>query len=458
MSPIRIIAAAFVLALIVPAARADGDPLAAGLQDKAPAVLAHLKKKGFANVGVLKFVVRHGDGPARDDAGDLNLSLANKTEVALILANTDERFGIIDKASEFVDREKMTSANHLTAAGRKAFFARKYDLAWSRDKVEPSGFVTGLVTLSDDLKRMTIRLQVFDKTGDVEDLPGEITAATDVETLAQAGFSYTLAPTRQKALIAGEPPPSAAVRRTEAVEGAVRAAAPETNPETPVDVLADCPVKWKVLYNGKPAKVRGTTVPEPGDDDRLEFELTNPGPGTYAVVLLVNGENTLYQERVAPAVCRKWVLPAGAAVTVRGFQMGPNMVVPFKVVRPEDAGPDAVSYGPHAGTFRLVAYHGMTTSTPPADDREIVGDGKAGALMAIARTRGTTRPAGVKPQSLKALQADLRGRAKGADGARGYVVKGGTAERFDTESVYFTPTTDTPVADVSLRYFGPKKN
>ncbi len=435
-------------------AQSDPNPLAAALQDKAPAVLAHLKKKGFTNVGVLKFLVRRGDNPP-GDVGDLNMSLAHKTEVALILANTDERFGIIDKASEFVEREKMTSANHLTVDGRKAFFTRKFDLAWSRDKVEPSGFVTGVATLATDLKTVTVRLQVFDKTGAMEDVPGDVTAPIDPETLAQAGYSFSVSAARQKALIAGEAPPDAETRRAEAIEGALNASASEPAgacppPFTP---LADSPVRWKVLYNGKPVTVTGNTVPEPKADDRIEFVLTNPGTATYAVVLLVNGENTLYQERAAPLACRKWVLGPGAEVTVRGFQMEADMAVPFRVQKPDEPDPDVVRYGAEAGTFRLVVYHGSMSSRAPSD---LVLGGDSNAL-AIARTRGGTRPTGVKPQSLKSLQADLRGRAKGSDGARGFVVKGGTAERAETETVSFTPSAETPVADISLRYYTPKK-
>jgi len=446
----RPLALAVVVALTLAPPAPGSDTLAEALQEKAPAVLAHAKKKGYANLGVLKFLVRRGDGPGRGDAGDLNLSLANKIEVALILANADERFGIIDKASEFVDREKMTSANHRTAAGRKAFFARKFDLAWSRDKVEPAAFVTGLVTLSDDLSRMTVTLQVFGKTGAVEELPGEIAVPTDPETLGQAGYSYAVAPARRKALVAGDPPPAADMRRAEAIEGAVKAAGRDT-----FAPLADSPVRWTVLYNGKPAAATGDTVPEPAADDKVEFVLANPGPGTYAIVLLVNGENTLFQERAAPLACRKWVLAPGTEVTIRGFQADADTTAPFRVLRPDEPEPESVRYGPNAGTFRMVVYHGTTSADAPRQG-EVVG-GPSAAALAIAKTRGTTRPAGVKPQSLKALQADLRGRAKAADGARGYVVKGGTAERNETEGVYFTPSSDTPVADVSLRYFAPKK-
>lgn len=455
--PIALVLAA---ALFAPGAARAADPLAEALQGKAPAVIEAAKKKGFRNLGVLKFLVRHGaDGPPKDDIGDLNLSLANKAEVALILANTDETFGIIDKASEFVVREKMTSANHLTADGRKAFFTRKYELAWSRDKVEPSGFLTGTATLSDDLKQMTVRLQVFDKTGAVEELPGEILTPADPELLAQAGFSYAVSPVRVKALIAGNPPPAREVQQTEAIEGMLKVSGPAPEPAKPEPFapLATSPVKWAVLYNNKAVPVTGNTVPEPGMNEKVTFTLTNPGPGTYAVVLMVNGENTLYQERDTPAVCRKWVLPPGSEVTVRGFQTAQNTTVPFKVLSPEDAEPDVMRYGDHAGTYRLVVYHGKTTTTDPAKDAVVELNEKDAAALAVARTRGTTRPEGVKPQSLKALQADLRGRAKAADGARGFVVKGGDAERFETNTVYFAPSSDLPVADITLRYFTPKK-
>jgi len=458
--------AAAALVLAGPALRAE-DPLAAQIQQHAPAVIEALKSKGFTNVGVLKFLVqRHDSEPARDDVGDLNLSLANKMEVALILANTDEKFGIIDKASEFVAREKMTSANHRSEEGRRGFFTRKYDLAWSKDKVEPSGFVTGIVSLSDGLKMMNLTLQAFDKTGTPFDLPVSIKVPVEPEMLAQAGFSFSVSTTQQKALIAGDAPPTAEARRADAASSALRAesaqrsksALPPPGKPKPVEEafapLLESPVKLTVLYNGKPVKVSGNLIPEPGPNDRIEFLLKNPGPGTYAAVMLVNGENTLFQEKAAPLNCRKWVLAPGQEVAIRGFQLSQDTTAPFRVLAPEDMGPNAISYGPHAGTFRLVVYHGSMKEGAGSDTAPKAPSDEG--MLAIANTRGGTRPEGVKPQSLKSLQATLRGRAKEASGARGYVVKSGGAERFETTTVSFVPSTDTPVADVSLRYFAPK--
>jgi hypothetical protein len=200
--------------------------------------------------------------------------------------------------------------------------------------------------------------------------------------------------------------------------------------------------------------ITGNTVPEPKSTDKIAFELSNTTEGTYAVVLLVNGENTLYQERGTPQVCRKWVLGPNSSVTVRGFQTDANTVAPFSVLPPQQAIPDAVRYGDHAGTYRLVVFHGSMTSSEAEVVRKT--DPTDANTLAISRTRGGTRPAGVKPQTLKALQADLRGRLEGGS-TRGYVVKGSATEKNETTAVRFVMSSEAPVADISLRYVPGKR-
>lgn len=445
----RFVAPLAVLLFASVAARA-ADPLDEAFAEKAAVWLDAVKHKNCKSVGVLKFLVRTGDGEARDDVGDLNMTLANKAEVALILANTDEKFGILDRASEVAAREKLLNANHKSEDGRKAFFGRKYEIGWSRDRVEAGAFLTGVAAFSPDLTKFTIKFQVFDKSGKLEDVPGEVSVEATPELVAQAGHSYALAPARQKAIVGGDVIAAGTLRR-EAVAQAAKSD-PAAGPFSP---LADSPVKLEVRYNGKAVKVTGNAVPEPKETDRVEFVLTNPGPGTYAVVLLVNGENTLYQERTAPAACRKWVLPAETTLTVRGFQTGPDAVTPFKVLPPDEVPADVINYGEHAGTYRMIVFHGKLAEKM-TDPSLLVHKDQEAAVLALGRTRGATRPAGAKPQSLKALQADLRGRF-GTDGARGYVVKGAGTEKFETTAVEFVASPDTPVADVSLRYLTPKK-
>ena len=273
------------------------DPVATGFQRAATEILAQLQKSGASNVGVLKFLVRHGNGPARDDAGDLNMALANKLELALILANTDDRFGVLREPSAAVVRDNMASANHRDATGRQAFFRRKFDLSWTDAKATPGAFVVGLATVAQDLSSLTVTLQSFTKTGELTTLPGGFTAPADPRALADAGFSYILPMPMTEAIVAGNPPP-----RTEQITAAVQSAA---KPDAP----AESPITWTVLYNDKPVPVIDGRVAEPAVTDRVEFKLANPGPGTFAAVLMVNGENTLDRERSAPAACRKWVLP-----------------------------------------------------------------------------------------------------------------------------------------------------
>src|SRR5206468_1477319 len=117
--------------------------------------------------------------------------------------------------------------------------------------------------------------------------------------------SYSLPPATQKALVAGDPVPSRETRNTEVINSTLRVSDPpkqDANPK-PFAPLANSPLKWTVLYNNKPVVVNGNTVPEPAATDAVAFHVQNPGSGTYAVVLLVNGENTLYAERQAPLAC-----------------------------------------------------------------------------------------------------------------------------------------------------------
>lgn len=432
---------------------ADPESFDAAISKKAVGIHQLLKKKGHTNVGVLKFLVKQDDGKLSDDAGDLNLTLANKLETALVLANLDEKFGIIDRASEAVVKEKLTAANHRSDDGRKAFFTRQYELGWSRDKVTPAAFLTAVVALAPDLKTMTVQLQLFDATGKIEDLPNALAVATDPEMLAQAGFSYSVPKATQKALVSGKAPLAAKLKE-EAVETMKQqAAAPVVaEKDEPFAPLADSPIQLTILYNDQPVKVTNGRVPEPKASDTIAFKLVNTGTSTYAAVMMVNGQNTLYNETVSALACRKWVLEPGMEVTIRGFQTDAETAAAFRVTKPDEPVEDAVRYGPHAGTFRLVVYSGSMTEEPVKKEMSI----DAGNILAMANTRGTPVPNVGKAQSLKSLQRDLRGRATDEKNARGYVVKGKEMQKFETTSVYFAPHAETPVTDVSVKYIVPK--
>jgi hypothetical protein len=456
----RFAAVALVAALLTAPASAQYDAIDEALSRHAPKVIDALKKKNWPNTGVLKFLVRKGSSAPRDDAGELNMALATRLEVALILGNNDEKFGILKTPSATVMAEGNTLANHLDPDGRKAFFRHKYDLAWSNDKIDAGGFVTGLVTLSDDLKDMSVQLKAFDKSGTLEDLPLEIKLPTNPRVLAEAGYSYTISKEKQTALVSREAPKTFAEQEKLVTADVVKVALKETPartaapPKEPFAPLTDSPVKLTVQYNGATVPVHGNTVAEPKESDKVSFVLENKGDATYAVVLLLNGENTLYRGRGATWAARKWVLPAGTSVTITGFQTDDKTSEPFKVLSPEESDGESVNYGEHAGTFRMVVYRGDLTEKDPEINRKKEYTEDDLALVAIARG---AKIGGTKPQSLKALQAELRGREKAGEGARGLIVKGGNAETSEVQKVYFKPTPEIAVADVTLRYYTPKK-
>ncbi len=70
------------------------------LLKEAPGILKYLREKGYKNVGVLKFRSKIGDEPVSDNAGTINLSLADRLEIALRWRTARaEPIGIIQRAS-----------------------------------------------------------------------------------------------------------------------------------------------------------------------------------------------------------------------------------------------------------------------------------------------------------------------------------------------------------------------
>src|SRR5262249_16245285 len=135
------------------------DELEKALLKQGSDLVSALQKRGYQNVGVLKFRVKKGDQPASDRVGTLNMRLADKLELALIVATKvakpgEPQFGIIHSASKTA--ASIPGASHLTAEGRQKLFDAEYPLAWGATKVTPDAFLTGSAVISSDLKTMTI--------------------------------------------------------------------------------------------------------------------------------------------------------------------------------------------------------------------------------------------------------------------------------------------------------------
>ncbi|MCE9530066.1 MAG: hypothetical protein K8T89_02845 [Planctomycetes bacterium] len=233
------------------------------LRKQAPELIKYVRSKNYQNVGVLKFLVKKGDAPPSDNVGEINLGLANRLEVAMVLNNPDEDMGVIQQASRTVSKDNNVRANHLTKEGRKAFFTSEYDLAWGPRKVAANAFITGLVTISKDLKKTTIRFQVFNKDGDIEDVLNEVVMETSPRILTEAGYSYLVTPEANKEAFASAKKDKGnrfprAVLVDKVVEQQTFALAINTDVPKPMfrepNPFKEGPIKLTIMYNGVPRR------------------------------------------------------------------------------------------------------------------------------------------------------------------------------------------------------------
>jgi hypothetical protein len=463
MSIRRLLIALALVTVTVPA-RADHDAIDGAFVKVAPQIIDRLKERKATSVGVLKFLVQRGDSKPDDAVGELNMSLADRLEAALLLANPDEKLGIIERASVAVVANNNRLANHRTEEGRQAFFGDTYRLAWGNKKVKPSAFVTGLATIAKDLKTVTIKLEMFCADGQVESVGEPFVVPATRRTLVEAGYSYVLTEKAAPSIFDG-------ARGSRTTKGALArikeedeefAVSQTTSQDgvrfTASSALNDSPVKLTVLYDGKPIAIDGDRVPEPRDSDRVTFLLENTDPKyTCAVVLKVNGKNTLFLEEAEAGQCLKWILPPRSKLEVRGFQEDESKAVPFKILSARDSEENVFRYGDLTGTVRLTAFRGDQVSEDPSAVEKKDAEPREMHMAAVARGAKSLAKGEDRAGSLAARKADLLGREAQLDGMRGVIDKGTKKEDRPIQRVYFRPLPTVAVADITIRYYSPKK-
>jgi hypothetical protein len=169
------------------------ESLERAMLQQAPKLIQHFQKHGYKNVGVLKFLVnREGAKGFSDNTGTLNLLLARRLELALVLANDPKHpVGIIEDASAVA--QKTAGASHLNKEGRLKLFAPSYPLAWGNDKVQADAFVTGTAEISADLKTLTVSLMIFDRENNkLTALLDDFVTANRADRLAELSESFVL--------------------------------------------------------------------------------------------------------------------------------------------------------------------------------------------------------------------------------------------------------------------------
>jgi hypothetical protein len=432
--------AAVLTSLLAPSAKAQ-EPVSVErtLVRAAPAVLEHCRKQGYRNVGVLKFLVhKAGQDRLSDNAGIFNRTIARQLEMGLVLANDPKNpVGVIDDASTVA--AATPGANHLTKDGRLKLFGPKYPLAWGTEKVAADAFVTGVIGVSPDLKTLTIRLFVFDKkTNTLDPVGKDLVAANDPRKLAELGESFTRGAFDDGKVEAG----GQAKKEQAALESAAKVK-DQAAPNPAADPAA--PVKLDILYDGRPVpfEVRGgrALVPEPAEGQKVEFRLRRAAPGadTFACVLKVNGENTLFRQRLPDLRCRKWLLfpDDKAGIPVIGFQKNETTTERFRVLSKAASKAREIDYGADVGTITLTVFRDQKGKAAKDDLSE---EGQNAKVLEQAKAPEK------KPDNFNALTAQL------LDDANRGLIGEGTAVQSGIRVVKFTAD-PTPVMSLTVVYY-----
>jgi serine/threonine protein kinase len=382
------------------------------------------------HLGVLKFLVQTKNNPPSDNAGPLNLWLPSRLEAALVLSlpPNEEKVRILQNASAAVVNHSNRRANHLTEAGRRAFFGANllYPCCWGTKDVPADAFLIGLVQIDPQTERATVQVQAFDSTGRIQEIC-DFEAAAGPRTLTEAGISFVVPPTlsnqETKTLQDSAHLSAADLERTPAVALATR------------PLLDGAPIEFDILYNGKRVEPdEKGLVAEPGEEDKVSFRLKHRGRDkiTYGVVLRVNGRNTIFPGAREPDDFRsfKYIVGPGADVLIEGFQEDDDTRRSFGVRAIAQNERDALNYGPPVGLFTVVIFRARAEGEP-ADSRAL----PTAAERCVARGLMSLP---IKPNSLAALQAELsEAEAPYKAASRGLIVKG--EEKQSLKVIEFSP-------------------
>lgn len=359
--------------------------------EQAPEIIKHARLKGWQNIGVLKFRVQKGSRPLTASVGTLNLLIADKLEAALRIADrdADEPLGITYRASTTADQ--IPKASHLTPEGMKLLFAKTYRLA-NREGREPiDAFLTGVVLVSADLVDMEVFALAFGRDDTkLQKVVPPFTVPIDAGILPEIGESFQLR-SALGAPGAGADDPIEAARRV------------RENVTKEFPLAGNAAAGFRIFYDGEPIDLRydeGTGeayVPEPREGQKVTFQLERGDrlPERLGVVVKVNGENTLYREKLPDLECKKWVLyPNTPPITISGFQKDLHTAEAFLTLSWEESKENEMYYGADVGMITVVVFRERDTETDsqfegiPEDLRAILEESSNLPTAEDLQTRG----------------------------------------------------------------------
>lgn len=429
------------------------DDLDKQLLKQAYTILETLREKEVDNVGVLKFRIKKGAEPATDRAGTLNLRLAEKLEMALILANKIQNpIGIVRNANKTAST--IAGANHLTQEGRKLLFTTQYSLAWGEDKVIPDVFITGVAFIDPSFQSMSVGLSMFDSSG-AELVPlSKFEVKPDLDNLLESGESFTV----RGVFDQGSLKMTTDERKDKATDEAVKATllvksetAAQTKPTlSKLHPLSpshpDSPISLEIRYDGKiqPIEFRegAAFVSEPNENQKVSFVVRRKGNARprLGIVLKVNGENTLYRQKLPDAQCSPWIFePSLNEFGVYGYQLDAQSLQQFKVLSQAQSKSKEIDYGEFVGTISISVLNEQTVE--PKSSIDLLADDSEDFAI-LTRSTFPSKP----PRNLSALRHQLA-----HSSTRGLIVEGAVVQQ-NVETAQFKADS-IPMMTATIKYY-----
>ncbi len=423
------------------------------LVKRGPELVKALEAKGYKNVGVLKFIVKAGKEAPNANIGPLNLVMATRVENALIHGmDPAHPLGVLRDATKVAAaaNPKFTTQ---TDAGRAALLKLTYPLAWGSDKVSPDALLSGLVTLSRDMKTTTVAIDCFDRSGAKPAQILKFDVASDRSILAEAGRSYVLKTRSLKGK-----------KRSidELDEDACTSAAATTEGQTiSQQAGAEIPIKFEIRYNDAPQTITQDPgslgemrVDEPKAGDTVSFYVTNTTQNTIGFVVKVNGESTLNQDTAEDAACQKWIVEAGKTVSIKGFYTAPDYkLTRFKVLSDEDSAARMAEWSggrPRAGYIDVTVFS-PGVADPATSDAELAF---GRSLRGLKRSHAKEQHPKTAMQARQLVDAHVKSHStkkKGHD--RGLIVAGDKQEDTNLKEEHLDTTTAT--FQLQINYYKP---
>jgi hypothetical protein len=428
------------------------------LASSAKKAMAVFREEKIASVGVLKFSMRIGEGGFPSSLGLLNHRLAEKFQLALVQANpaqeskASEQVGVIRDASSVA--ATIPGASHVTPEGRALLFSKTYPLAWvTRDQtsVVPDAFVIGVGQIHADLKMLDIELSYIRKgTSGLEPLDS-FSVPTDIEDLMEGGESFTTRGLFDGGEVNGEQPAIEFIaKKSLSIRNeTLNESKPKTSALHPLAPSSDSPLSFEVWYNEQvqPLEFRNGAafLREPTSAQKVIFVVRRRANNNqrYGVLVRVNGENTLYRERIPDARASVWIMePAMKEFSIRGFQRDQGTREDFRVLSKTESNKRSIDYGRDVGMISFVVFQEAAQLTPPLSDDELDL-----AIQAQAKLPSETAP------SLGKLNKSLTDQLLAQDATRGLIVEG---EKTQANIRIVTFQRDPlPAMSTSIRYFNP---